>query len=274
VSLIDEIFDESELLSDDDKAALAAEEAGVDYEPEPEPAPEMVEANSQRERELAAEQEREWRLDERMKAARETEEYASRQQPPTEPPSRLGPRPDDYIDPIGADLWDTRRDTELLRLQLEGQQAERQRVEFTNWVQQDASQFRTEHPDYDQATAHAYAFRVEYWKGLGLDDARARRIVDQEAMATATLARQGGKSAAARFYELAKQVGYQSSGAQQPTRGAPARQRQSALRGKPQARAPIDVDAITEGQLESAFRKNPRATNITRALERRALLDR
>jgi hypothetical protein len=271
VSLIDEIFDESELLSDDDKAALAAEERGEAYEPEPEPPPEAIEKN----RELSeAEQEAAWRADERMKAARETEEYASRQQPPTEPPSRLGPRPDDYIDPIGADLWDTRRDTELLRLQLEGQQAERQRVEFTNWVQQDASQFRAEHPDYDQATAHAYAFRVEYWKGLGLDDARARRIVDQEAMATATLARQGGKSAAARFYELAKQVGYQSSGAQQPVARGQVRQRQPTPRGKPQPRQAVDIDAMTEAQLETHLRRNPRDTRVAGALERRELLGR
>ena len=240
MSFIDEMFEESELLSDDDKAALAAEERGEAYEaPEPQAPPEMVEKNRELESELAAERERVWRLDERRRASQEIE-TVTRQQQPAEPPTQLGPKPDAYLDPFGADIWEARRETELVRMGLEEQQRSTEQREFSNWVNSDVSQFRAEHPDYDQATAHAYNFRVEYWKGLGLPEGKACAIVDQEAAATAMLARQNGKSAAATFYALARRVGYGTQ--QSAARGAPVRQRQSTPRGKPQARAPIDVD--------------------------------
>jgi hypothetical protein len=276
MSFIDEMFEESELLSDDDKAALRAEERGEAYEEEPEAPPEMVEKNRELERELAAERERVWRLDERRRVSEEIEAAtATRQQQPAEPPSRLGERPDPYYDPIGADLWDVRRETELVRMGLEEQQRSAAQHEFSTWVNNDAVQFRAEHPDYDQATAHAYNFRVEYWKGLGLPEGKACAIVDQEAVATAMLARQNGRSASATFYALAQKVGYQPNGTQQSAaRSAPVRQRQAPMRGKPQARPPIDVDKLSEAQLESALRRNSRATGITRALERRELLGR
>ena len=91
MSLIDEIFDESELLSDDDKAALAAEERGEAYEPEPEPPPEVVEKN----RELSeAEQEAAWRADERRRFSQEIEAATSQQRAlgSWEPRARPSPR--------------------------------------------------------------------------------------------------------------------------------------------------------------------------------------
>jgi hypothetical protein len=275
VSFIDEMFDESEVLSDEDKAALAAEERGETYEAEPETPPELVEEKRELSRQLAEERERFARLDER-RIAREEAEAPSRQQGPPEPPSQLGERPDPYYDPIGADLWDVKREAEVLRLQFHEQQAERQRQEFSNWVDDDAQRFRSQHPDYDDATAHAYKFRVEYWKGLGLPEGNARTIVDQEAVATAMLARQNGKSAAETFYALSRKVGYQPNGTQQSAaRGAPSRQRQATTRGKPQTRTAVDIDAMSEAQLESALRRNPRGVaGITRALERRELLGR
>jgi hypothetical protein len=104
--LFDEMLDDSELLTDDDKAALDAEEHG--YEPEPQAALEAIERTRDLENQLAAERERVARLDERRIAAEEAS-APRRPQQPQEPPSQLGPRPDDYLDPIGADLWDVRR---------------------------------------------------------------------------------------------------------------------------------------------------------------------
>ena len=251
------LLDESELLTPEEQAALDAEQATEpEAEPLPEtlpakqppqqPAPQQAEAAPEAppkkeppkhvpydrfrevnekaktlEAELQAQRERLARLDERAQMAREAEERA-RQQPaqPIEIPTKLGTKPDAAIDPIGADLWDAKREAEIARFEAaearagntqvaEQVQATRQQQEFANWVNNDAQQYRAAHPDYDQATQHAYNFRVEYWKGLGLDDARARQIVDQEAVATAMLARQNGKSAADTFYGLAQKVGYQ-----------------------------------------------------------------
>jgi hypothetical protein len=183
------------------------------------------ERNKALEAELAQERERIARLDERARMARELEERAAAQQrqQTQEIPSKLGAKPDASIDPIGADLWDVRRENELLRHEQaqtrqavgatdQQLQANRQQQEFANWVNNDAAQFRAQHADYDQAANHAYEFRVNYWKDLGLPEAQARQIVDQEAVATAMVARQSGKSPSAQFYELAKRVGYQAQG--------------------------------------------------------------
>jgi hypothetical protein len=258
MSFIDEMVDESETLTDEDKAALDAEERGETYEPDPEMPPELVEERRELSRQLAEERERFARLDERRIAAEEAV-APSRPQGPSALPSSLGPRPDADIDPFGADIWDARRETELVRLQIEQDQANRQQQEFANWINNDAAQFRAKHPDYDTATDHAYKFRLEFWKELGLPEAHARVIVDREAAATAMLAKQTGKSAAASFYELGRRL--------LAANGAPARQRQPApMRAKPQARRAVDIDAMSESQLEHEIRRNPRG--ITRAIER------
>ena len=249
------LLDDSDLLSPEEQAALDAEQTG-EPEPEPEglpakarpqqPAPQQADAeqkptpkgaedtpysrvkelskkNKELEEALQSERLRLARLDERAQVAREAEERA-RQQPqkPVEVPSKLGARPDAAIDPIGADLYDVRRENEILAYRLEqnergvGQTAQqveqtRQQQEFANWVNNDASTYRAQHPDYDAATAHAYAWRVKHWQQrLGLPEQNARAIVDQEAVATAQIARQNGKSAAQAFYELAQETGYNS----------------------------------------------------------------
>lgn len=260
MSFIDEMFDESELLNDEDKATLAVEERGETYEPEPEMPPELVEERRELASQLAAERERFARLDERRIAAEEAAAPSRTQEPP-EPPSRLGLRPDPDIDPFGADIWDARRESELIRLRMEQDQANREQQEFANWVNNDAAQFRAQHADYDQAVGHAYKFRLDFWKGLGLPEAHAQIIVDREAVATAMLAKQTGKSAAEGFYQLGRQL--------LAARGAPVRQRQSApTRGKPQSqsRRAVDIDAMSESQLENEIRRNPRG--ITGAIER------
>jgi hypothetical protein len=252
--------DENDVLTDEDKAALDAEERGETYETEPEAPTEIVEEKRELSRQLAAERERFARLDERRIAAEEAA-APSRAQGPSALPSSLGPRPDPDIDPFGADIWDARRETELVRLQIEQDQANRQQQEFARWVENDASRFKAQHSDYDQTVNHAYQFRVNYWTGLGLPEAHARLIADREAAATATLARQTGKSAAAHFYQLGRQL--------LAARGAPVRQRQPAsTRGRPQARrtAVPDFDTMSESQLENEIRRNPRG--ITGAIER------
>lgn len=262
------LLDEADLLTADEELALEAEVAEPEPEglpaklppkaPEPEPAQQQAttpevppkkappkaipyerfkEVNDKAktlEDQLTAEREKGARLDERIKMARESEERAAaqaRQQPAPEAPTKLGARPDPGIDPIGADIWDVRRENEVLAHKLEQNQAavgqtsqqmqiDRQQQEFAGWVNNDARQFRAQHADYDQATAHVYQFRVNYWTSLGLDEDKARAIVDQEAVASANLARQNGKSAAAGFYELARQVGYNGNGAQSATQAA------------------------------------------------------
>jgi hypothetical protein len=262
--LFDEMLDDSELLTDDDKAALDAEEHG--YEPEPQAAPGAIERTRDLENQLAAERERVARLDERRIAAEEAS-APRRPQQPQEPPSQLGPKPDDYLDPIGAELWDVRRESELIRMRLDEQQRTAEMNEFSRWVDNDAASFKAQHPDYQAAVDHAYRFRLNHWIGLGLAEQHARAIVDQEALATARLARQNGKSPASQFYALAKQVGYQPGA----TRGQPQnRPRQvSAPRGTPQPRTrrvtALDLDTMGESELERALRSNPKA--VTHALE-------
>jgi hypothetical protein len=259
VSFIDEMMvDESETLTDEDKAALDAEERGETYEPEPEVPLELVEEKRELARQLAEERERFARLDER-RIAREEAEAPNRQQAPAGPPSKLGPRPDDYLDPIGADLWDANRRTEMLEQRFEEQQRAAEQNEFARWVENDATSFKAQHPDYEQAAARAYQFRVDYWTKLGLPEAHARVIVDRESYASAVVSRVNGKSAAEGFYELGKRL--------LASKGAPARQRQPApMRGKPQARRAVDIDAMSESQLENEIRRNPRG--ITGAIER------
>jgi hypothetical protein len=255
------LLDDSDHLTAEEEAALEAE-ITEPTEPEPEPlpakrtpeapAPEQQQATPPKEpakkappkaipyerfkeaiekgnalaEQLAAERETKARLDERLKMIRESEERAAAEkakQPPAEVPSKLGARPDPTIDPIGADLYDVRRENEILAHRLEqnqaavGQnsqqmQADRDRQEFSNWINNDVAQFRAQHPDYEQATAHVFQFRVNYWKRLGLGDEQAQAIVNQEAFASASLARANKRSAAEGFYELAKEVGYQPNG--------------------------------------------------------------
>ena len=55
--------DDNDVLTDEDKAALDAEERGETYEPEPEAPPELVEEKRELSRQLAEERERFARLD-------------------------------------------------------------------------------------------------------------------------------------------------------------------------------------------------------------------
>jgi hypothetical protein len=274
VSFIDEMFDESELLSDDDKAALDAEERGETYEAQPAAPAELVREKEQLSRQLAEERERFVRLDERRRAAEEADapRYAHA---PQGPPSRLGPRPDVELDPWGADVWDARRETELLQHRVEQDQADRQQQEFTRWIEDDTDRFRARHADYDQAANHAYQWRVKYWMDLGRPEAVARGIVDQEAAATAMMARQSGKSVAQHFYDLAKQVGYKAgppTAVRQRQSAVVVRQRQASAREllQPQTRrqGPPDLDQMSESDLEGELRRDPRRT--ISALERLA----
>jgi hypothetical protein len=262
----DDDVNDVDTLTDDDRAAYAAEARGETYEPESQPSPEVIEEKRELANQLAAERERFARLDERRIAAEEAT-APSRQQEPQGPPSRLGARPDDYLDPIGADLWDVRRENEILAHRFEAQQRTAEQNEFTAWVERDAAQFRAQHVDYDQATAHVYQFRVNHWMRIGLTEQHARAIVDQEALATAKLARQNGKSPSAQFYALAKEVGYQPGATKGQSQSRP--RLPTPVRGQPQRRArrvtAHDIDAMGESEFEAALRSNPRA--VVKALE-------
>lgn len=99
--------DENDVLTDEDQAALAAEERGETYEPEPEAPPRLVEANHEElERELAAERERFWRAP--MNAAnqpkRSLRQAASRDRRSRPADSANDPTP--TTTQIGADLWE------------------------------------------------------------------------------------------------------------------------------------------------------------------------
>jgi hypothetical protein len=117
----DDDIDDVDALTDEDRDALAAEKAGISYEPEPQPSREVVAEKEDLSRKLAEERERFARADERRIAAGEARDPRQPQQPQG-PPSRLGSRPDDYLDPIGADIWDVRRENELLVQRFEAQQ--------------------------------------------------------------------------------------------------------------------------------------------------------
>lgn len=283
------LLDEADLLTAEDKAALEAEQAGepeappeglpakLPEQPAQQTTPESTEKAARKqkpsewvpydrlektaerarkaEEDLAAMREERARLDERLKMAREADERARQQvlAKPVEVPTKLGGRPDPAIDPIGADLWDARREAEVARYEAAEAKAgnteisaqvaaNREQQQFANWVNDDAQRFRAQHPDYDAAADHVYTFRVQWWRDLGLTEEAAKQIVDQEAVASAMLARQNGKSAASGFYTFAQKIGYQGNGAQ------PAAAAEPEVQPSPTQQARERLNQVREGQ--------------------------
>lgn len=167
----------------------------------------MREANELRER---------WaRLEERARLAQEAETRIQQAAQASKGPQR----PDETVDPVGAQLWDRDQQIAQLRQQVEQvqqgvgltqqqvqQQAEQQ--QFQTWLQQDVAAVERTTPHYSQAAQYVFENVRNFAKELGANDQQAEQFLGAlQVMATRT-AMQAGKSPAAAFYNLANNLGF------------------------------------------------------------------
>jgi hypothetical protein len=239
-------------LSDEEKAAAAAEERGepavqaVPDEAEQSEAPEVeaaedgkggkkpkvipydrfqevvTEKNQSKgeidrlNRELAAQNEKWARLEERQKLANEAQTRAEQAAKAAE---RAAQRPDPDVDPAGARAWDneqaltaTRAELAQVRQFVEGrsQQLEgwTQNQQLAGYAQQAANMGRTRHPDWDARVDFARAERVKAWMKVGHNEESARNIVNNEEIALLRSAAQSGADIVAAVADMTNQWGY------------------------------------------------------------------
>jgi prefoldin subunit 5 len=254
-----------------------------------------------KDQELAALRERWARLEERQNLAREAQERLEQQQLAEQQKAKIPPRPDETIDPYGAQLWERDRKIEALSSKLEelssglGQTTQQlnqssQMNDFNLWLTSDINAYRAKQPDYEQAAQHARQARLTFWQSVGIPLQQAEAIVNNEALAIAFAAKQNNKSAAQAYYDAAKTMGYQGAA---PTNGngaaaaPPSAQEKMAQLKRGQAaqglsRAPVLDDnnanwsALTAQQIADmdendfveALQDPQRAVQINKALER------
>lgn len=125
-------------------------------------------------------------------------------------------------------------------------QQEQRRQQFVSSVEQAEAVFRQEAPDYDASLDYLRNLRRNEMTAMGITDPT---FIENElvkmAWGVAAQAMQNGKSVPSTFYNLAKMYGYQKTPtAQQPAKGAPAPQPQSALPKQGQER----FETIQRGQ--------------------------
>lgn len=178
----------------------------------------LLERENALRQQLAESNERWARLDERrrqVEEARQAADNAARQQ------REAAQRPDPSIDPVGAELWDTkkalrdltewRQQQEQTLQQIQGNfQQVQQQNDFYNWINYEAQNYSRTQPDYYDAARYAAEKRMEWWQELGLPPDHARQMVLNESNLIAAMARQTGKSFAPVVYKIAQQWGYQS----------------------------------------------------------------
>jgi hypothetical protein len=197
------------------------------------------------------------RLEERAAMAREAqqriEQAAQRPQPPA--------RPDENVDPYGAQLWDRdRRIEELVSQQqqlaqqfqqhqqgLQQTQAAMQQgqqfSEFQSWLQNDVAAYRMQKPDYDAAATYAQQRMIE-WASTFAPPEEVANIVNGLAAWAAQRSRASGRSAADAFYSLAHTMGYTGP---KPAPG----------NGAPQSRAQATLEQVQKGQQHQGLSRAP-----------------
>ena len=171
----------------------------------------------------AAELQEKWaRLDERSKQLREAQQAAQQQ---AEAQQRAAERPDPTVDPVGAELWDTKQAMAQMQSQfqqLQGQfaqqvtglQQNQQQAEFNNWVDREAANYATQDPAYYDKARYAASKRMEFWQSLGATPEMSQELVARESFALAAMARSNGKHFPTIVSGLATGWGWQP---QQPT---------------------------------------------------------
>jgi hypothetical protein len=259
---------------------------------------EVNEESKRKDRELADMRERWARLEERSRLAQEAQQRFEQQQQVEAQKPKGPPRPDDKVDPYGAELWDRDRRIDQLTSQLEqiqqnlgstAQQMQQssQLNDFNLWLTNDISTYRQRQPDYEQAAQHARQARVGFWQSVGLPPEQAEVIVNNEALAIAYAARQNGKSAAQAYYDAAKVMGYTGAAQNGAPAAPPSAQDKLAQLKKGQAaqglsRAPILDDSnanwsnltaqqladMDENDFVEALQDPQRAKQMNAALER------
>lgn len=170
---------------------------------------------------------REWRarLDERQKFIKEASDRAEAE---AKRQKEAAERPDPAVDPVGADLYDTKRQLAqltqnyqtLAQQMQQGNQAMQANFDDqrrTQYVTADVQRFaQTTAPDYQQAANYAAQQRMAFWQGLGRTPEDALKIVKAESDVIINDCMTSGKSVAEVVYGLARQWGYQ---APQPQNG-------------------------------------------------------
>lgn len=178
-------------------------------------------------RQLTEERERWARLDERTKQIKEAREVSQQAQ-------EAAQRPDSSIDPLGAELWDTKKALNELvawRQQQEQQFAQlqngftqnQQEQYFNNTIVAEANTYARAQPDYPDAAKYLADWRRGLLQNMGYSPEEAQQIMLAEANVLIRgniVARQQGRTAKAFpeiLYEAAKQVGYQVRNGNTPT---------------------------------------------------------
>jgi hypothetical protein len=180
---------------------------------------EVNEDSKRKDKEISELREKWARLEERANLAREAQARFEQQQHADAERARVPTRPDDKVDPYGAELWERDRRIDALTQRLEqmaasfGQttqqvQQSAQLNDFNLWLTNDINHYRARQPDYEQAAQHARNARITFWQSVGLPPEQAEAVVNNEALAVAYQARQNGKSAAQAYYDAAKMMGY------------------------------------------------------------------
>ena len=132
------------------------------------------------------------------------------------------PPPDPYENPEASRQWQQQRHQQLQTLfqaeqqrqaQIAQAQAQEQQFQHISTAVDDyESEFKSQHPDYDDATDHMLAVQQQLLEGAGYPPDVARQQVAVWSVNVAQQALQAGRNPAEWAYENAKKMGYQPKG--------------------------------------------------------------
>lgn len=90
----------------------------------------------------------------------------------------------------------------------QSKQAEETHRQVLTYAEQDEATFRTKAPDFPQAVSHYITSRLTEMQALGIDQAQAEQVLQQEANNLLYQTAQAGRSPAEAIYNMAKARGY------------------------------------------------------------------
>lgn len=182
------------------------------------------------------------RLEERQNLLAESRRAAEAQR---QAANQAAQRPDPNIDPIGAELYDTKQTLAQQAQALQAMQQEFQQrtqglqqnqdeAQFNNYVQNQVQAYSAQDPNYIAKATHAANWRIGFWQEMGLPPEVAKDIVQKESVLVVKIAQQYGVNFAPIIAGLGERLGWQPpQQAQQPQNGqrqaAPQTQQNAAL---------------------------------------------
>ena len=185
---------------------------------------ELVRERNNYEEQLRNEREKWARLEERQRlineqAERSRQEEEARRVAAEQAELRRTVRPDPSVDPVGAELFDTKERLNALAAEFEQAKQQVQAGFAQTQVQNDVARFEQQlladirqgqqkYSDYNEAAAFATQARKDFWLNLGNTEEESTRRVQAEALAIAKDALDHGKSPSEVYYGMAKQWGY------------------------------------------------------------------